>query len=98
MLLNSENAVESENFNYYIDNVTEKYQFVGFICGIVYLIVVFLIRYWMKTRSKFALKNFAVRWNVSLLVLNFVATVGLLPTLVDILIHGNFYASLCTDR
>ncbi|XP_065210039.1 very long chain fatty acid elongase 6-like [Planococcus citri] len=102
MLLNSENTVtlnfKEESFNDVIDDVTEKFQFVGFVCGFFYVCAIFIIQYWMKTRSKFELKNFAVIWNASMLVLNTAATIGLLPTLAYVLINENFYVSICTDK
>lgn len=88
----------SDSVNHIIDDVTEKLQFFGYIIGVIYVAVVFLIQKWMKTRSKFELKNFAIFWNIFMMVLNAVATCGLLPTLVRVANYQDFYSSLCVDK
>lgn len=106
MLLISENTVNVSNeknslglvgLNLDLFELSKKYQFIGFASAFIYICVIFIIQYWMKTRSKFELKNFAVIWNASMLVLNTVATIAVWPTLVHV-IYENFYASICTDR
>lgn len=68
---------------------------VTFYLSIVYLIVIFSIRYLMRDRKPFELKLPLTLWNFALTIFSALGTYHTLPDLTDTVVNESFYSSAC---
>ncbi|KAK7605192.1 hypothetical protein V9T40_007050 [Parthenolecanium corni] len=56
-----------------MDRFLKRYQFIGFVSGLVYVLGVFSLQKWMQNRKAIALTSFSICWNLLLTCLNTLA-------------------------
>lgn len=88
---------ENVEFTNAMDRFLKRYQFIGFVSGLVYVLGVFSLQKWMQNRKAIALTSFSICWNLLLTCLNTLAAVRIIPFLVSLLVHTSFYHSVCVD-
>ena len=63
---------------------------------VIYLVLIVLLRGWMRNREKFELKKTIALWNFGLALFSIVGTVRTLPELVRLLgLQSGFHRSAC---
>ena len=60
----------------------EKYWVVSVYCSIIYMILIYLGRQWMKNRAPFSLRKPLILWNTGLAIFSFCGTTAVLPNLL----------------
>lgn len=89
---------EAGRLKFYLNDLIVGHPNLAYIVGACYLSLIFFIQWLMTKRGAFSLRKFAVFWNTSLLVINFLAFVRLFPHLWFELRREQFFVSICVDK
>ena len=68
---------------------------ITFYLSIIYLFVVFSIKYWMRKRKQFDLQSLLTLWNGALTIFSAIGTYHTLPDLTNTVLNESFYSSTC---
>lgn len=91
-------SFESGRAKFYFNDLILAHPNLVYIVAVLYLFSIFFIQWLMTKRDPFSLKFLSVFWNLSLLVINFLAFMRLFPHLWFVLRREYFFVSLCVDR
>lgn len=90
--------LENEKVIRWMDEILQERPYIGYICGLTYVVVIFSIEYLMRDRAKYRLKNFAIFWNIFVLILNSVIVIRVLPHIVYLLETCDFHQTVCDNQ
>ena len=86
------------NFRYTFDDkqqwLRDKWHYSVYL-SIIYVIVIILLKIWMKNRKPYNLRGYLAAWSASLAVFSMIGTIRCLPEFIHVLVNKGFTASFC---